>query len=102
MSELRHFEQSAATSLLYIIAMRSEGKDIEWGSRHVSRKGYRYGGADSNRRRGPCHWPTNPALVLSDYVSPKPSSGTFRHTLWVVRQSDLQPGGFPWPCKLLL
>jgi hypothetical protein len=38
MAELRHFEQSAATSLLYIIAMRSEGKDIEWGRRHVSRE----------------------------------------------------------------
>ena len=38
MSELRHFQQRAAAGLLYIVAVSSQGKDIEWGRRHVSRE----------------------------------------------------------------
>ena len=37
MATLRHFEKGSAASLLYIVAVRGYGQDIERGAGHVSR-----------------------------------------------------------------
>jgi hypothetical protein len=38
MSALRHLEQRTPAGLLYIVAVSGEGKDVEWGRRHISRE----------------------------------------------------------------